>query len=739
DTFTAFREDGLTPELEGLPDERLLALYQQFAMRAALEEFAEDSAEYDLMLMIFTTVHQRGLTVLESDDEAKFTQQASAVISEIQNGLNHQSTGAHEEALQFFNSAEKLLNDLPQGVSRNKDADILSFGGMIATGRGAILRDRHDYAGALEFHDLTLQLALTRSDLLSNEVIFVDASLQYVTNVLGHHPDKALQRLLPLVRQRTAGRPCWERVASHAILGSAYWNLGDRASTIDRMGKMQADMIDIQFPLPEKAEAQEVLDRLVDIADTAATTTVWVSIFSTLNKVLVQRSSILFMLDEDAEIHMNAMNRLAELSDIAIARGQQADAETFSFDNPGIFDPKGVDPVKLQPIDRQELDRFALAEDQYARGMRSHALVEEFLSIAHTEGEASQLRAAALHQAGQIQIELGETAQGRGTLARAISAAQKSMDISKDAEVTLELVLSDPENAHSDSSRRLLLTLIDRIEDHRAKLNTAYLQSSFMSDKYMPYNLAIFQACKAEKHEEMLATMELLKSRDIHGPALHQLTDQAPVATLEGLSQALHDEKQPEVRAGIEEQRRLAWDEAMMARPRLRPQFSLVGLQAILGGAVIVNYYNLADEVFLVSLISADLVLTERVMTTERQDFHLALDAVLQMDERSYGMMEHLQCVSDVLLPIAFEQHLLGADQVIVAPHQKLHAVPFGALPVGGRALLHNCPVGNVPNLSVLLKDPPQPADKKSCCGIGTCAAIDKNGTATAPLANAEN
>lgn len=549
------------------------------------------------------------------------------------------------------------------------------------------------------------------------------AIISYVDRFGRRNPDRALTRLIPLVRHRLADLATSERVALMMTLADLYNNIGDVGAARDTARETASILAEAELPTPETAEPQELLDAVIALAvmplgQDHPTRVERHRRFKSVSLALLKRANIL-RLDGDGQAdgtpasresgHDAVMAWLPELMDRAGNRIAELDAAAEldlarADPDPAARAASGSSEIPLTPAPHN------LASIREFGGLRARAEMEGASEPLATELEAfaaavrlqPALAAEALTLAAEMRLELGNAPRAIAGYLGAVERARVADDLHQEINAVLGLALMPDAIRDQPTKRADLRPLIDRIEDRRARLNAAYLPSAFMSDKVTSYLLAMHYADRAGDEAERLRLMERLRAFEIHGPPLSGPATDAIRREVVQLSDRLRAEPDPAVAAQLRIERRLAWDELMIARPRARPDFDLDALRARLGDAAVVSFFYMAPEVLDVTLVTARDLIRSRRLLREFPDFGACLAAATAPSRLNPRLSSQLERLAEILLPAEMRSAMEAASEIIVAPHRDLHGLPWTALPLGGHPLILGRPVTVVPNLTVL-------------------------------------
>jgi CHAT domain-containing protein len=295
---------------------------------------------------------------------------------------------------------------------------------------------------------------------------------------------------------------------------------------------------------------------------------------------------------------------------------------------------------------------------------------------------------------------------------------------------------------------------IAEIERDRYKVSAPYLQSAFLKNRALVYNLGVGTAFLLRDYETMLTRAELTKARSVL--RLHRDADASPVDP-QLASRFLELSNQARVRnprgvSGLPEtpqeaERRRAWDLIAISefsdphgRARPLPPFSLRALQDIIElDEAVVYYYWLEPGVLLVTGIDRQRVMVDvETLSDEKRN---SIDEVIGAIQTHPGSMDEgtlpefdktlLQC-SSILLPEKMRGLMAGKTRLVLSPHRRLHLFPFHALEWNGGLLIEQFAVSYAPNLTVLLA--PAAAVARSSVLVAGVGKFKQNRLALPPL-----
>jgi CHAT domain-containing protein len=289
---------------------------------------------------------------------------------------------------------------------------------------------------------------------------------------------------------------------------------------------------------------------------------------------------------------------------------------------------------------------------------------------------------------------------------------------------------------------------IPLVEEARAGIGRAYLQSSFLASSISLYSWGVRAAYELQNADLMLGWAELSKCRSAlryqnrSGPEAPEVTEARH--ELSAISEAFHDAVSPDERARLGEERQQRWDWLHARRfPRAgqpSPQDLVRALQLVLlpGDAALYYYWLETDHLLIAALDGSRFVpVIRRLEPSEREDLEDFAQYVLQFSDQSSQLrLDDVVDFSDLLLPPEVREILKGARRLRCSPHRLLHAIPFHALLVDGKALIESMAIRYVPNLLTLF--PSYEADPAGpLLAAGTCAS-DLPGIPPLPAAERE-
>jgi CHAT domain-containing protein len=688
---------------------------------------------------------------VDTPEEAAVTGALAEVDALLGQAIAAEDAGAPEVALEALARAQSNLDAIGRPASRRKRIDVEDYLALIeaARGRSCIAAGRHDEAERALWAIVELR---ERSD-DNNSNLLADI-IAYVDRCGARNPDRALTRLIPLVRHRFPGLAAAQRFVLLMTLADLYRVVGDIEAARHIVDDAAGMLADASLPLPEASATQAVVDALVALAvaprdGVAPTTTERDTRFASVLTALLKRANILRQAaGNDADTHLGVIQRLTDVSGAAFERMAalaarpdpdlehvgQAIAET------GLPLQPALSPLPVAPLDLGASRRYGVLSERAESEGSSESLAAELEALADATWLQPALAAQALADAAGMRAGLGDEAAAAAGYQRAAKVAHQADDLWQEIQAVMGLVLLSDAARPPETKRADLRALIGRIEARRARLNAAYLPSAFMSDKVMPYLVAAHLAGKSGDHAERLRLMERLRAFEIHGPPLSDPVTDTLRREVTVLSDRLRAEADPQEAARLRIERRLAWDELMIARPRERPDFDLVALQARLGQAVVLSTFFFAPEVLDVTLITAREVIQVRRMLAEWPDLAARIAAATQPSRLDLHFASRLESLAEVLLPEQIRPALTRATEIAIAPHRDLHGLPWGALPLNGQPLILGKPLAMVPNLTVLTRRARPTQSLRSFFGIGTreTAEIDGEGRRLIDLAHAE-
>lgn len=686
-----------------------------------------------------------GTDGLDSAEEARVTKVLLGVDQLIREA-SAQEAMAPDTALDVLGRARRLLEGAGQPASRRKRIDAEDYAALIeaAWGRAYAAGGRHDEA---EVAFWTIVELRDRSTVTADQLF--PAIIAYVDRFGRRNPDRALTRLIPLVRHRLGDLGTCERVALLMTLADLYQGIGDVEAARQVARDTAAALAEAGLPTPETAKPQVLLDAVTALSVTPLgigqpTRVERHRRFMSIALALLKRASILRLEGADrAAGHDAVMEWLPELMDIAANRiSQMGGVPDPDLDRGPGQAPRGLSDAHpmFRPRDPGPVREFAALDARADLEGASEPLATELEALAAAARLQPALAARALTLAAEMRAELGNAPRAVTGYLAAAERARAADDLTQEIHAVLGLALMPDPVRDQRTKRADLRPLIDRIEDRRAKLNAAYLPSAFMSDKVMPYGLAMHYAGQAGDDTERLRLMERLRAFEIHGPPLAGPATDTLRCEVAALSDRLRAERDPSVAARLRVERRLAWDELMIARPRARPDFDLDALRARLGGTAVLSLYYMAPGVLDITLVTARELIRTRRLLGEFPDFGACLAAATEPTKLNRELPGQLERLAEILLPAEMRPALEAASEIVIAPHRDLHGLPWTALPLGGHPLILGRPVATVPNLTVLTRPAGGDRPGPGFFGIGarkTTVTLD-GGSPLIDLARAE-
>jgi CHAT domain-containing protein len=661
------------------------------------------------------------------------------VIDNINTSMLHRSRVEIDAARASIEAAKAAQDALPTAVSRADAYAQDEHARMILGEEIALAKYNHDAETILFAQEARLTTSLRMSQSDRNRHVLLNDILSYVSDVALINPNKAILRLFPLIRELSALSPAWSRAVMASAKGALLHANGDNVGAMEAVSEMEAALGTTGFANLDTIAAQGLLDAIADLLETQRESTERTAMLGLLAVAFAQRTQIRAAnsSDPDAEISRSlkvtsVFEAIQERATMIEQASQQAMAGYDAV-------PPAETPEPVSSFNPEDYSDFDAAIERSAMGEASTTLLAELEGYADALEGQPMLASRAFHAAATVAHNLGQADKGKAMHQKALQAAQLVGDLSFEAEVTLEMVFSEPGKATSDAARAVLHSFIERVEAARANLTTAYLPSNFLADKVMPYHLAIYGAAKAGDYAEMVQTMEYLKARQVLGKPLVHTSTNAKRQHMRALRQELcSTERGTTTQHHLEQQARLLWDELMIARDAHTVDFSLEALTARLGDTVVLSYFQLETNVFIACLISRDGVQIERILTGDHSDYEAAANVLRTMTHESLGNSAKFETVARVLLPAKFHAQLRAADQIVLSAHRQLHTLPIHALPFDGKALILHKPVVYVPNLSVLFLPLQDRPETERFFGAGTVNSLSKAGTPAAALPSAE-
>ena len=334
----------------------------------------------------------------------------------------------------------------------------------------------------------------------------------------------------------------------------------------------------------------------------------------------------------------------------------------------------------------------------------------DLLAFCGDENVALTMRARGLNRLANISLNAGDVIEARrrfqssGSLAR----GQRAEDVRLEAWKGICITYFLEENFKEAS--KVASVAIANVENMRSSATTPYLSSAFMVDKFEIYALGIETARRLGEFSLMFARMDMMKARSvqvapgsipksIRGRTLKELASLRKTIAGEA-SRSIH-------RKRVRDQRQQLWQAMMLKRTPAPANLNMADLQSVLGlDTIIINYFFLGENALLVSALSTSESVTERIELPNDTPLYDALVRFESASPGSLGFPGLLRKVARVLLPPSFDRFLENARQAIFCPHQRLHSLPFSALPWRDTPLILQMEVGCIPNLTCLTLSP---------------------------------
>jgi len=272
---------------------------------------------------------------------------------------------------------------------------------------------------------------------------------------------------------------------------------------------------------------------------------------------------------------------------------------------------------------------------------------------------------------------------------------------------------------------------IRRIEAHRDRIKSAYLQADYLHARIALYSLGVRAALELGDLPLALTRAELSKARGAASLGVGVPPGTARIQALAEELATLNARLQQVAKAGgdptpVRERRRLLWSlfEAEGARAAAIPapifDWQQVRSRLAVGQAVL-YYYWLDDRRLLRLVCDRDDVAHRVIEVTPavRQRMAGFVAGILAMAEPpNWTLPPEINQFRDLLWPGEDEnraqQILERAERLLISPHRLLHGLPFPLLRIADRHLIARWALSLIPNLTSLLAPPPAAAES---CG----------------------
>jgi CHAT domain-containing protein len=356
--------------------------------------------------------------------------------------------------------------------------------------------------------------------------------------------------------------------------------------------------------------------------------------------------------------------------------------------------------------------------------------------------------AAAMSGRAEVLVSMNRHAEAAGVLGRALE--ELGTEGAPAQRISLLAKLAEAQGRCGDwpAVARTSGEGIPMVEEARAGIGRAYLESSFLASSISLYSWGVRAAYELQNGDLMLGWAELSKCRSAlryqNRPASEEPDVKEARHKLSALNETFHDTVSPDERARLGEERQQLWDRLHARRyPRASqpfPQELVRALQRVLppGEAALYYYWLEPDRLLIAALDGSRFVPVVRCLeASERTELEDFAQFVLQFSDHSSQLrLDDVADFSGLLLPPEICELLGGARRLRCSPHRLLHAIPFHALVREGNPLIESIAIRYVPNLLTLLPCY-QPDPNGPLLAAGTCA-YDLPGIPPLPAAEQE-
>ena len=675
-----------------IPDQLLAVMYDDLAeARQSVDAYYTERADLYAEITAFTSRYR----ALASEEDPFATGQA--LLTELADA--RKTHGVLDERHELVDLESKVLGQL-----------------AIAS------RQRFDYGGALEWY--TRAARLTKEYGLEETYAGFQLSRADILKRSGRDGAEALRLILPLWEAQRETRSGLSGPQLTLVLAGIYLELCDRFEARKYLELAAAEL-----------ETRGFGHRMSEPLD--ATLSAWIDRI-TLDPTAGETDALLHRIIKALELNMQHRYLWAQLAG--------ADAEEAT--RPYVTAVQQIwDAVATQESDdNQLLASLGVLEP-------GDPVVEPFVE------PEKNIPPAVLHwEAGEAAFDAGDIPTAHEQFERALKLAEEARD---DGIALHSLKLLMIYRAEDDLAGRLEASLrgIRLIEGVRKTLRTPYQRAAFLADKEAFYNVALISAWKLGETSQLLRVGELVKARHLvsgGGELAPSGTNSAMRRIADLLSSAAAAD-----RPGLLEERQRLYDRFMLAQPSLTPlleelpdDFSTAVRKRLPPGAAALSYYNLSDQVLLITVLTAEGATVIRQLEGSAERFARLKDATLFGGEAPPEEVRSPRYVpgtettgppdpvdwddlADWLFPEAVRKLIHPLTRLYLSAHRQLHRIPFHALRAGERYLVETHTVHYLPNLSVLLRDPGS-WSKNGVVTIAAAAYLPRPDVDLPPIAGTE-
>jgi len=663
-----------------------------------IEAHAHDPGAFTLHCDVADAIRDiardRELTIGEVDPAPAATDDFSKIFDILQR--LHTTTPFGPEHLEELAIADQCLDDLPGTLSKRETVlrDHLYL--EVAELRAQVLAALGLFEDALSAWRAALALAQV-ADANGPATSYERTTLLRMVDWLVHEDaDQALRAILPIIAAQKTDTPTNANgLRFSTTLARFFARFGDRHEADIHMAHVERGLLALGCTDPGDDELRTVLPGWGAAVRRASRS--HVERYNLLNQIIVGWIAVHAHRFEGPDGTQDDHRRMTALSQAvtkmrAYQQGIEAEDAAYLSEAAQPSNPDILSPMNAL------LPRFQHVMDAADGDAPSEAAQMDLLAFAGDDTVQEVYRGRAFIRLGHIALNHGDVAEARqrfmaaGTLSRAGDHPDLVIEALKGA------AIADFADNRFAAAADLAGKAINICEQMRRKVTAPYLSSAFMVDKFDLYVLGINAARRAGDPNTMLARIEMMKSR----------AQRIPPGTISADIRAktlsrLRDLKRAADPVEARRKRLAIWQDMMLSELPHPVPFDLAALQEQLGqDAVAITYFFFGPDVMLACLISGNDVLTERIALSEETDLFGDIDKVSAATNLTRGLEAVLGRVGRTVLPERFLPALAAAKQLVVCPHQALHAVPFSALPFQAGVLLDQLEVVTVPNLTCL-------------------------------------
>ena len=667
----------------------------------------------------------RQLTIGEVDAKAVSSNEISHIFDILERLHTTPYKPEHLEELFFV---EQCLDNLPATIT-NREAGLRYHLLLeVAELRAQVLGAIGQFEDTLSAWHAALEAAQAAQANFPDSKYVRNTLLRMVDWLSHEDADETLRTVLPIIAQQKIDTPTDANgLKLNITLARFFARFGDRHEADIYIADVERGLQVLGCPCSRHGEELSALFMWAAVARSASRS--HIERYDLFNQIIVGWVAVHAHRFESSDGTQEDHRQMAHLSQLLseireYERVIKEDDASYLSEHSAPDNPDNLTPVNaLAAWFRQVMDDAEGDEP-------SESAQRELLNFAMDDSVPEIYRGKAFIRLGHIALNHSDVAEARRRFMAAGSQARMSNHPDLTIDALTGVAITDFVNGKYASAVDISGKAIDICEQMRAKVTAPYLSSAFMVDKFGLYLLGINSARRAGDWDTMLARMEMMKSRAQKNPP-GEISVEIRTAALEQLRALKRSENPVEAR-----RKRLAiWQNMMLSELPPPPPFNLAALQKQLGtNAIAITYFFFSPEVMLACLISGNDVLTERITLPEEADFFGLIDKISSATNQTRGLESVLSRVAKFILPKAFVPALTTAKQLVICPHQALHATPFAALPFQDRLLIDQFEVATVPNLTCLQIIEPAPAQN----GFFAAASEHARGMDSVPLAEAE-